>query len=86
MKAILPHAVPVLCRSEHFHKCRPLAQPRLAVPQDWKTYEIDCTWPAAEGPAGLERALHRICGDADAAIAVGARFTLLTDRAAGACQ
>ena len=52
--------------------------------QDWTTHEIDCTWPAAEGPAGLERALHRLCADADAAIAAGARFTLLTDRAAGA--
>ncbi len=51
--------------------------------QDWTTHEIDCTWPAAEGPAGLERALHRLCADADAAIAAGARFTLLTDRAAG---
>ena len=50
-----------------------------AILQDWTTHEIDCTWPAAEGPAGLERALHRICADADAAIAAGARFTLLTD-------
>ena len=54
-----------------------------AILQDWTTHEIDCTWLAAEGPAGLERALHRLCADADAAIAAGARFTLLTDRASG---
>lgn len=58
----------------------------MAPPQDWTTNEIDCTWAVEEGPSGLERALDRVCVDADAAIEAGARFIILTDRAAGATQ
>ncbi|MDE3026364.1 MAG: glutamate synthase subunit alpha, partial [Acidobacteriota bacterium] len=35
------------------------------------SHTIDTTWPAAEGEAGLERALDRICAEADAALARG---------------
>ena len=53
------------------------------MPQDWTTTEIDCTWPVEEGPAGLERALTRVCRDVDVAIEAGTRFIILTDRAVG---
>jgi glutamate synthase (NADPH/NADH) large chain/glutamate synthase (ferredoxin) len=44
---------------------------------------IDITWPVAEGPDGMERALERICGEADAALAEGVNVLILSDRAAG---
>ncbi len=42
---------------------------------------IDITWPVAEGPAGLERAVERICREADAGLAAGANILVLSDRA-----
>ena len=50
----------------------------------WRTAVIDATWPAADGAAGLEAALQRICDQATAAIAAGHSFLVLSDRAAGA--
>lgn len=73
----------VLVGHNGLSRCRERAHLYVAVPQDWTTSEIDCTWAVEEGPSGLERALNRICDDADAAVEAGARFILLTDRAAG---
>jgi len=42
---------------------------------------IDATWPLAEGEAGLEKAITRICEEADAAVVRGARLLILSDRA-----
>ena len=44
---------------------------------------MDCTWAVEEGTPGLARALARVCRDVDDAIEAGARFIILTDRAAG---
>jgi glutamate synthase (NADPH/NADH) len=44
---------------------------------------IDCTWPVAEGPAGLVPALERICEEAAQAIDDGYDFLVLSDRGAG---
>ena len=44
---------------------------------------IDATWPAVEGPAGLEDALSRICREASSAIDAGYEFIVLSDRATG---
>jgi hypothetical protein len=52
----------------------------------WRTKVLDATWPAAEGPAGLEAALGRICQEASAAIEEGFQFLVLSDRAQGATQ
>jgi glutamate synthase (NADPH/NADH) large chain/glutamate synthase (ferredoxin) len=49
----------------------------------FRSHTIDTTWPAAEGADGLERALDRICAEADAALASGANILVLSDRAAG---
>ncbi|MGV3534016.1 MAG: glutamate synthase large subunit, partial [Chthoniobacteraceae bacterium] len=43
---------------------------------------IDCTWPIAEGDAGLEQAIARICAEADAAVSGGVRIVILSDRKA----
>ncbi len=44
---------------------------------------LDATWPAAEGAAGMERALERLCRDAERAVDDGSSFVALSDRAAG---
>jgi glutamate synthase (NADPH/NADH) large chain/glutamate synthase (ferredoxin) len=49
----------------------------------FRSHTIDTTWPAADGADGLERALDRVCADADAALADGANILVLSDRAAG---
>jgi glutamate synthase domain-containing protein 2/glutamate synthase domain-containing protein 1/glutamate synthase domain-containing protein 3 len=46
-------------------------------------HTIDITWPVAEGPDGMERALERICAEADDALADGVNVVILSDRAAG---
>ena len=47
------------------------------------TETLDCTWPVAEGPEGLERAVDRLCGEAAAAVGLGVTVIILSDRAAG---
>ncbi|HEV2074615.1 MAG TPA: glutamate synthase central domain-containing protein, partial [Thermoleophilaceae bacterium] len=44
---------------------------------------LDTTWPVAEGPAGLDRALERLCSEASSCIEVGDNILILSDRAAG---
>ena len=45
---------------------------------------IDVTWPRAEGAAGMEAALGRVCDAAGEAVAAGAAVLVLSDRTAGA--
>ena len=55
-----------------------------AVESDvFRAATVDATWPAADGPDGLEAALDRICAEADAALADGANILVLSDRAVG---
>ena len=49
----------------------------------WKTKVIDITHPKAEGEAGLEKALDRIAGEAEKALAEGFSLVILSDRAMG---
>ena len=49
----------------------------------WKSRTIDITWPRAEGEAGMERAIARICAEAEQAIADGYQVAVLSDRAVG---
>ncbi|MBA3348494.1 MAG: glutamate synthase large subunit, partial [Actinobacteria bacterium] len=49
----------------------------------FRAHTIDTTWPVAAGPDELERAVERICADADAALAGGANVLVLSDRAVG---
>jgi glutamate synthase domain-containing protein 2/glutamate synthase domain-containing protein 1/glutamate synthase domain-containing protein 3 len=44
---------------------------------------LDITWPASEGPEGMDAALDRLCGEADRALAEGANVLILSDRALG---
>jgi glutamate synthase domain-containing protein 2/glutamate synthase domain-containing protein 1/glutamate synthase domain-containing protein 3 len=41
---------------------------------------VRCLWPAAEGEAGLERAIRRICYEAEAAVNDKTRLLVLSDR------
>src|SRR5436853_3093733 len=52
---------------------------------DHHVYEadtLDATFPAAEGPAGLERAMGRLCCEASELIASGDNILIVSDRAA----
>lgn len=49
----------------------------------WTSALLDATWPAADGAAGLQPALARLCQAASAAADDGAAFVVLSDRAAG---
>jgi glutamate synthase domain-containing protein 2/glutamate synthase domain-containing protein 1/glutamate synthase domain-containing protein 3 len=49
----------------------------------FKAQTIDFSWPAAQGAAGLDEALERICAEADDALADGANILVLSDRAVG---
>jgi len=42
---------------------------------------INASWPLSEGEEGLEKAIARICRDAEAAVLAGARLLILSDRA-----
>jgi glutamate synthase domain-containing protein 2/glutamate synthase domain-containing protein 1/glutamate synthase domain-containing protein 3 len=44
---------------------------------------LDITWPVAEGPAGMERALERVCAEAQQAIAQRVNIIILSDRLVG---
>jgi hypothetical protein len=44
--------------------------------------KVDATWPVSAGETGLEKAINRICEEADAAVSRGARLIILSDRAA----
>lgn len=41
---------------------------------------IDCTWPVAEGDAGLEKALERVRQESQSAVEGGALLVILSDR------
>ncbi len=45
---------------------------------------VDATWPAVEGPEGLERALGACCRAAERATRRGARILIISDRAVSA--
>jgi len=47
----------------------------------FKSAKLDVTWAYAEGETGLEKALTRICSEAEAAVDAGAQILVLSDRA-----
>jgi glutamate synthase domain-containing protein 2/glutamate synthase domain-containing protein 1/glutamate synthase domain-containing protein 3 len=44
---------------------------------------LDITWPIAEGPSGMDRALSRVCEQAHEAISEGVNIIILSDRMLG---
>jgi glutamate synthase domain-containing protein 2/glutamate synthase domain-containing protein 1/glutamate synthase domain-containing protein 3 len=60
-----------------------LEQLRRVESEVFKSWTIDTTFAAADGPDGLERAVTRICAEANVALAVGANILILSDRSAG---
>ncbi|KAF5841354.1 hypothetical protein DUNSADRAFT_13222 [Dunaliella salina] len=73
----------------HAHRLD-LAQPVLKLEEmeaikamdyrGWKTQVIDTTFPVSEGPGGLRTALDRIAAEAEAGVAAGYSFLVLSDR------
>ncbi|HEY3542637.1 MAG TPA: glutamate synthase large subunit [Gaiellaceae bacterium] len=62
---------------------RELEQLRAVEHDAFRSWTVDTTFRASDGPDGLERALRRICGEADVALAAGANILILSDRSAG---
>jgi len=50
----------------------------------YKSLALDITYPVQEGAAGCERALARLCADAEASVGKGHNIVILTDRAVAA--
>ncbi len=53
------------------------------VDNAFRTRSIDICWPAAEGAAGIDTAIERICREASAAVAGNFNIILLSDRTMG---
>jgi glutamate synthase domain-containing protein 2/glutamate synthase domain-containing protein 1/glutamate synthase domain-containing protein 3 len=49
----------------------------------FRSRTLDITWPVAEGPAGMEPALDRLCREADEALAEDVNILILSDRRVG---
>src|SRR5947208_1701082 len=49
----------------------------------FSAHTVDITWPVAEGPEGMVRALADVCDEATDAIAAGVNILILSDRAVG---
>jgi glutamate synthase domain-containing protein 2/glutamate synthase domain-containing protein 1/glutamate synthase domain-containing protein 3 len=60
-----------------------LEQLRRVESEVFKSWTIDTTWPVTDGADGLERAINRMCAEADVALAAGANILILSDRSAG---
>jgi glutamate synthase domain-containing protein 2/glutamate synthase domain-containing protein 1/glutamate synthase domain-containing protein 3 len=78
--------------SEHAHKLaleqpillnRELETLRHVSYEEFKACTIDITWPVAQGAAGIEGALDRVCAEAHDAIAEGVNIIVLSDRVMG---
>jgi glutamate synthase domain-containing protein 2/glutamate synthase domain-containing protein 1/glutamate synthase domain-containing protein 3 len=77
---------------EHAHKLA-LRQPillnreletfRHVSYEEFAARTIDITWPVAQGAAGIEEALARVCAEAHDAIAEGVNIIVLSDRLMG---
>ncbi len=77
---------------EHAHKLiirqpillnRELETLRHVAHDEFSAQTLDITWPVAEGAAGMERALERICAQAHEAIARRVNIIILSDRSLG---
>ncbi len=77
---------------EHAHKLilrqpillnRELETLRHVAHDEFSARTLDITWPIAEGAAGMERALERLCARAQEAIAEGVNILILSDRSLG---
>ena len=63
---------------------RELARLRHVDSSIFAAHTIDITWPVAEGPDGMARALARVCEEADEALTRGVNILILSDRAVSA--
>ena len=52
----------------------------------FKARTLDTTWSVAEGAAGMDAALERLCSEADAALAAGINILILSDRGVDAAR
>src|SRR4051812_9409741 len=72
-------AQPVLTNAD-LEKIRSIAE---LLDGAFRTKTLDATWPAADGAAGLERALEKLCYGATDAVLADINILILSDRAVG---
>eukprot|EP00983_Pelagomonas_calceolata_P041485 1138089-Pelagomonas_calceolata.AAC.13 len=68
----------LLCMSEHHSTA--FNPRRSCAPSPLCAQVIDTTFPVSEGPGGLRTALDRIAAEAEAGVAAGYSFLVLSDR------
>ena len=73
-------AQPVLTNSD-LEKIRSIA---AIADGAFRTATLDASWPAADGAAGLERALERLCHEATDRVLADSNILILSDRQASA--
>jgi glutamate synthase (NADPH/NADH) large chain len=73
-------AQPVLTNAD-LEKIRSISE---LVDGAFRTATLDCTWPASEGAAGLERAVAQLCSEATDAVLADNNILILSDRALSA--
>jgi glutamate synthase domain-containing protein 2/glutamate synthase domain-containing protein 3 len=73
-------AQPVLTNAD-LEKIRAISE---LVDGAFRTATLDCTWPASEGAAGLERAVAQLCSEATDAVLADNNILILSDRALSA--
>ncbi len=71
-RLLVPH--PILTNEE-------MAAIKQCDYRGWRSKTLDATYPVSEGAEGLEKALHRLCREAEQAVAEGYALIVLSDRA-----
>ncbi len=63
------------------HELETIKQNETAPSSEFPSVVIDATWPLSEGAEGLQKAIERLCKEADAAVESGAEIIVISDRA-----
>jgi len=66
--------------NEDLEKIRAITQ---VSDNHFKSVTLDMTWPAVDGPAGMEKAIDALSAQAEQAVRDGINIIILSDRAAG---
>ncbi len=52
----------------------------VSLDSDFPAKTISCLWPVSEGTAGLQKTIHRVCQEVEAAVDAEVRIIVLSDR------
>ena len=66
------------------HELENIKQNETEPASNFPSVVLDATWPLSEGAEGLEKAVDRLCQEADAAVENGATILVISDKATSA--